>query len=185
MCTSPCWRSSRASESLHDRGIHPIRIADGFDRACMIAVKNLESIADTIEYSKTHTESLLKTAMTTLGSKMFALKPCLRRLTNACCVAFRRNMNNSPKLPSTQCCKSRTWNAKMFCSTSSKLTAKSAGPLQIRSSSRACSSTRICHTHRCRARWKMRASPLTCPFETPRPKTKHKLDISRVEASKL
>ncbi|KAF8486112.1 chaperonin Cpn60/TCP-1 family [Russula ochroleuca] len=36
----------------------------------MIAVKNLESIADTIEYSKTHTESLLKTAMTTLGSKI-------------------------------------------------------------------------------------------------------------------
>jgi T-complex protein 1 subunit epsilon len=61
------------SESLLERGIHPIRIADGFDRACTIAVSNLESIADTIEYSKTHTENLLKTAMTSLGSKMFAL----------------------------------------------------------------------------------------------------------------
>ena len=61
------------SEALLDRGIHPIRIADGFDRACGIAVSNLESIADTIEYSKTHTENLLKTAMTSLGSKMFAL----------------------------------------------------------------------------------------------------------------
>jgi T-complex protein 1 subunit epsilon len=61
------------SEALLDRGIHPIRIADGFDRACAIAVSNLESIADTIEYSKTHTENLLKTAMTSLGSKMFAL----------------------------------------------------------------------------------------------------------------
>jgi T-complex protein 1 subunit epsilon len=63
------------SESLLDRGIHPIRIADGFDRACAIAVSNLESIADTIEYSKTHTENLLKTAMTSLGSKMFAFHP--------------------------------------------------------------------------------------------------------------
>ena len=74
------------SESLLDRGIHPIRIADGFDRACAIAVKNLESIADTIEYSRTHTENLLKTAMTSLGSKMFALErciPCQRRLTSA------------------------------------------------------------------------------------------------------
>jgi chaperonin GroEL (HSP60 family) len=61
------------SESLLERGIHPIRIADGFDRACGIAVSNLESIADTIEYSRTHTENLLKTAMTSLGSKMFAL----------------------------------------------------------------------------------------------------------------
>jgi T-complex protein 1 subunit epsilon len=61
------------SEALLDRGIHPIRIADGFDRACTIAVSNLESIADTIEYSKTHTENLLKTAMTSLGSKMFVL----------------------------------------------------------------------------------------------------------------
>jgi T-complex protein 1 subunit epsilon len=60
------------SEALLDRGIHPIRIADGFDRACGIAVNNLESIADTIEYSKIHTENLLKTAMTSLGSKMFA-----------------------------------------------------------------------------------------------------------------
>jgi len=63
------------SESLLERGIHPIRIADGFDRACAIAVSNLESIADTIEYSKTHTENLLKTAMTSLGSKMFAFNP--------------------------------------------------------------------------------------------------------------
>jgi chaperonin GroEL (HSP60 family) len=63
------------SEALLDRGIHPIRIADGFDRACAIAVSNLESIADTIEYSKTHTENLLKTAMTSLGSKMSAFDP--------------------------------------------------------------------------------------------------------------
>ncbi len=75
------------SEALLDRGIHPIRIADGFDRACAIAVSNLESIADTIEYSKTHTENLLKTAMTSLGSKMFVLDFVSRarvRLINAC-----------------------------------------------------------------------------------------------------
>lgn len=63
------------SEALLDRGIHPIRIADGFEQACAIAVSNLEGIADTIEYSKTHTENLLKTAMTSLGSKMFDFDP--------------------------------------------------------------------------------------------------------------
>ena len=61
------------SESLLDRGIHPIRIADGFDRACSIAVKHLDSIADKIEFSKDNTDNLLKTAMTSLGSKMHVL----------------------------------------------------------------------------------------------------------------
>lgn len=59
------------SEALLDRGIHPIRIADGFDRACRIAVQNLDNIADRVEYSRENTENLLKTAMTSLGSKMY------------------------------------------------------------------------------------------------------------------
>jgi T-complex protein 1 subunit epsilon len=70
------------AESLLDRGIHPIRIADGYDRACAVAVKQLESIADRIEFSKENTANLLKTAMTSLGSKMrvipliFLYLPC-------------------------------------------------------------------------------------------------------------
>ena len=59
------------SESLLDRGIHPIRIADGFDRACKVAVEHLDTICDTIEFSTDNTENLFKTAMTSLGSKMY------------------------------------------------------------------------------------------------------------------
>jgi T-complex protein 1 subunit epsilon len=58
------------SEALLDRGIHPIRIADGFDQACAVAVEQLDRIADRIEFSKDNTENLLKTTMTSLGSKM-------------------------------------------------------------------------------------------------------------------
>ena len=58
------------SEGLLDRGIHPIRIADGFERACKVAVEHLDKISDKVEFSKTNTENLLKTAMTSLGSKM-------------------------------------------------------------------------------------------------------------------
>lgn len=61
------------SESLLDRGIHPIRIADGFDRACRVAVDNLDKISDRIDFSATNTENLLKTAMTSLGSKMYVV----------------------------------------------------------------------------------------------------------------
>lgn len=59
------------SEALLDRGIHPTRIADGFERACAIAVQHLDRISDRVEFSKSNTSNLLKTAMTSLGSKMF------------------------------------------------------------------------------------------------------------------
>ena len=61
------------SEALLDKGIHPIRIADGFDRACAVAVAHLDQISDTIEYSKENTANLLKASMTSLGSKMCVL----------------------------------------------------------------------------------------------------------------
>jgi T-complex protein 1 subunit epsilon len=61
------------AEGLLDRGIHPLRIADGFERACNVAVAHLEKIADTVPFGKDSTELLLKTAKTSLGSKMYVL----------------------------------------------------------------------------------------------------------------
>ncbi|KAJ1911273.1 T-complex protein 1 subunit epsilon [Tieghemiomyces parasiticus] len=58
------------AEQLLDRGIHPIRIADGFERACQVAVKTLEAHSDVITFGKGNTENLLKTAKTCLGSKI-------------------------------------------------------------------------------------------------------------------
>jgi T-complex protein 1 subunit epsilon len=58
------------AEHLLDRGIHPIRVADGFERACKVAVAHLDTISDTVEFSKENTENLYKTAKTSLGSKM-------------------------------------------------------------------------------------------------------------------
>ena len=34
--------------SLIDRGIHPIRIADGYEKACEVAVAELDRVADTV-----------------------------------------------------------------------------------------------------------------------------------------
>jgi len=55
---------------LIDKGIHPIRIADGYDQACDIAVAELDKIADVIEFTKTKKENLVKVAKTSLGSKI-------------------------------------------------------------------------------------------------------------------
>ena len=59
------------SEALLDRGIHPIRIADGFDRACTVAVEQLDRISERMDFTLENTENLFKTALTSLGSKMY------------------------------------------------------------------------------------------------------------------
>jgi len=59
-----------SAATLLDRGIHPIKIADGFDKACAVAVAELDRVGDKIEFSKEDTTELLKVAQTSMGSKM-------------------------------------------------------------------------------------------------------------------
>ena len=58
------------AEQLLDRGIHPIRIADGYEMAAHIALKRLDEISDVFPAGQEDREPLIRTAMTTLGSKM-------------------------------------------------------------------------------------------------------------------
>jgi len=58
------------AERLLERGIHPIRIAEGYEMASRIAVENLEKIANKFEFGETILEPLIQTCMTTLSSKM-------------------------------------------------------------------------------------------------------------------
>ena len=65
-----CGALLEQAESLIDKGIHPIRIADGFELAAEHAVDHLGTIADKFEIDAKNPENLIQTAMTTLGSKM-------------------------------------------------------------------------------------------------------------------
>merc|ERR1712100_655832 len=58
------------AEKLLDRGVHPIRIADGYEMACEIACNRLKEISDQIKFTKDDTSNLMKTCMTTLNSKV-------------------------------------------------------------------------------------------------------------------
>jgi T-complex protein 1 subunit epsilon len=58
------------AEKLLDRGLHPVRIAEGFEQASEVAIKKLGEISDRVVFSKTNTEPLVDTAMTTLSSKI-------------------------------------------------------------------------------------------------------------------
>lgn len=63
---------------LIEKGIHPIRIADGYDQACEIAVPELDRISDRVEFTKEHRDNLIKVAKTSLGSKMYVWEICLQ-----------------------------------------------------------------------------------------------------------
>lgn len=94
------------ASDLIDKGIHPIRIADGFDEACDIAVEQLDKISDEIPFSKDSTENLLKVAKTSLGSKMYAWRPIgtlVIVLLTFCIVSpsLMTNLRRSPSTPSS------------------------------------------------------------------------------------
>lgn len=64
--------------SLLDRGIHPIRIADGYELAAQCALRHLESVAQLFPIDPANIEPLVKVAMTTLGSKI--INKCHRQM---------------------------------------------------------------------------------------------------------
>ena len=53
---------------LLDKGLHPLNIARGYEKACDICMDHLESMAETVDI--TNREELVKAAITSLGSKV-------------------------------------------------------------------------------------------------------------------
>lgn len=63
------------AEGLLDKGIHPIRIADGYEMACQVATDHLKSVSEVVTWSKEDIEPLILATMTSLGSKMCVSPP--------------------------------------------------------------------------------------------------------------
>lgn len=155
-------------ENLLDRGLHPMRIADGFDRACSIAVQHLDKISDKVSFSKDNTENLLKTAMTCLGSKIVskAHKQFAQIAVDAVMsVADLERRDVSFDLI--------------------KVDGKVGGSLEDTTLIKGVLIDKdMSHPGMPRTVKNARLAILTCPFEPPRPKTKHKLDVTSVEEYK-
>lgn len=69
-CTVLAGALLEQAELLLEKGIHPIRIADGFELASEVALKNLDNISEDFPVGADNREHLIQTAMTSLGSKM-------------------------------------------------------------------------------------------------------------------
>ncbi|KAF8896320.1 chaperonin Cpn60/TCP-1 family [Infundibulicybe gibba] len=156
------------SESLLDRGIHPIRIADGFDRACAVAVEELDRISDRVEFSKENTENLLKTAMTSLGSKIVSKEhqQFAQIAVDAVMTVADLERRDVPF-------------------DLIKVDGKVGGSLADTSLIKGVLIDKdMSHPQMPNCVRDARLAILTCPFEPPRPKTKHKLDITSVDEYK-
>jgi len=153
------------SEALLDRGIHPIRIADGFERACAVAVEQLDKISDRVEFSRESSENLMKTAMTSLGSKI--VSKANRQFAQIAVDAVL----------SVADLERRDVDFELI-----KVDAKVGGSLEDTTLVQGVVIDKdMSHPQMPRVINDAKIAILTCPFEPPRPKTKHKLDISTVE----
>merc|ERR1712072_1041692 len=153
------------AEKLLDRGIHPIRVADGYEMACDIAVAHLKEIADTVPFSKDDIEPLVKTCMTTLNSKV--INRHNRQMAEIAVNAVLSVADLDRK----------DVNFELI-----KVEGKVGGKLQDTKLVKGIVLDKeISHSQMSKDIHDAKIAVLTCPFEPPKPKTKHKLDIDTVE----
>jgi len=154
------------AEVLLNKGIHPVRIASGFETAAGVAIKHLASISDRVEFSKDNLEPLLTTAKTTLSSKI--LQPHKEEMAQVAVEAvinvadLDRNDVNFDMI---------------------RLEGKTGGSLKdTQLVNGLVLDKEFSHPQMPTELNDVKLCILTCPLEPPKPKTKHKLQITSAEA---
>lgn len=148
------------AESLLDKGIHPTKIADGYEMACKKALEELDSIAE--QFPINNKEELIQSAMTSLGSKI--VNKCLRQLAEIAVDAVL----------SVADMEQRDVNFELI-----KIVSKPGGQMEDTTLVRGVVIDKtMSHPQMPKRLENAKIAILTCPFEPPKPKTKHKLDIS-------
>mmetsp|Transcript_85084 Transcript_85084/g.150452 ORF Transcript_85084/g.150452 Transcript_85084/m.150452 type:complete len:544 (+) Transcript_85084:83-1714(+) len=149
------------SLGLIEKGIHPLRIATGFEKACKVATKRIQEIAKKVDIQADDQQALKWAASTALGSKVVSGRK--DQLSKICVDAV---------LAVTDMDRADT-NFDMI-----KVEGKVGGKLE-----ETCLIHGIVvdkdfsHPQMPKVVKDAKMAILSCPFEPPKPKTKHKLDI--------
>ncbi|KAJ5164342.1 Chaperone tailless complex polypeptide 1 [Penicillium coprophilum] len=156
------------ASDLIDKGIHPIRIADGYDQACEIAVAELDRISDEITFSSDDHTNLLKVAKTSLGSKIVS-----------------KSHDQFAKIAVDAVLSVADFERKDVDFELIKVDGKVGGSLEDSLLVHGVIVDKdFSHPQMPDEVRDAKLAILTCPFEPPKPKTKHKLDITSVEEFK-
>lgn len=165
------------AESLLERGIHPTRISDGYEKACSLAVEHLEKIAEkafekgrnaSAEISAALRQVLMRVAKTSLGSKVVSQKQDLfAQIAVDAVLATAQGSDVDFDLI--------------------RVVGKVGGELSdVQLVHGVVVDKEMSHPQMPKDLQNVKIAILNCPFEPPKPKTKHKLDItSVVEYGKL
>jgi T-complex protein 1 subunit epsilon len=150
------------AEKMLEKGIHPVRISRGYEKAADIASEVLKSIGDTVDWTPQNTQPLLDTAFTTLGSKIinrFQKQMAQIAVDAVLAVADLERKDVNFDLI--------------------KLEGKVGGKLEDTRLVRGIILDKpVSHPQMHKEVKDAKIAILTCPFEPPKPKTKHTLSIT-------
>ncbi|XP_073411822.1 T-complex protein 1 subunit epsilon isoform X1 [Dendrobates tinctorius] len=153
------------AEQLLDRGIHPIRIADGYEQAARIAIDNLDKVSDSFPVDPKNVEPLVQTAMTTLGSKV--INRCHKQMAEIAVSAILTVADMERKDVDFELI---------------KVEGKVGGKLEDTQLIKGVIVDKeFSHPQMPKEVNDAKIAILTCPFEPPKPKTKHKLDVTSID----
>ena len=154
------------AENLLKKGIHPMRIAEGLEKAAAVAIDTLEKIAEPMDIHSNNHQALLTTAMTSLSSKI--LQSQKEKMAEIAVQAVLRVAD----------LQRRDVNFERI-----RVEGKTGGSLEdTELVSGIVIDKEIAHPQMPKRIQDAKLCILTCPFEPPKPKTKHKLDITSREA---
>ncbi|KAI9799675.1 MAG: T-complex protein 1 subunit epsilon [Sarcosagium campestre] len=153
---------------LIDKGIHPIRIADGYDEACEVAVAELDRISDQVTFTKEDRANLFEVAKTSLGSKIVSKAHDQFAQIAVDAVLSVADLDR------------RDVDFELI-----KVDGKVGGSLEDSLLVQGVIVDKdFSHPQMPNEVRDAKLAILTCAFEPPKPKTKHKLDITTVEEFK-
>jgi T-complex protein 1 subunit epsilon len=154
------------AELLLKKGVHPIRIGEGLEKAATVAMTMLEQIAEPIDIAKNDNQVLRTTAMTTLSSKI--VHSHKGQMADIAVSAVLHVADLARKDVNFDCI---------------RVEGKTGGALQdAQLVNGIIIDKEMSHPQMAKAVKDAKLCILTCPFEPPKPKTKHKLDITSSEA---
>lgn len=153
------------AERLLDKGIHPIRISDGYEMASKIAVAKLDTVSEVFKVDLANPEPLIQLAMTTLGSKI--VNRCHRQMAEIAVNAILSVADFERKDVDFELIK-----------VEGKVGGKLEDTMLVKG---VIVDKDMSHPQMPKQVEDARIAILTCPFEPPKPKTKHNLDVTSVE----
>ena len=166
---------------LIDKGIHPIRIADGYDQACEVAVAELDRISDKVEFSRDDPSNLFEVAKTSLGSKMF-VPLCEQCVLADMTIRVSKAHDQFAQIAVDAVLSVADLSRKDVDFELIKVDGKVGGALEDSLLVKGVIVDKdFSHPQMPDEVRNAKLAILTCAFEPPKPKTKHKLDITTVE----